>query len=87
MTKYWTWIEGIIQENGGCFVSGTKPTYADLIVAQAVPAIQSGMWDHINKDFFNDYPGVLATMKGIDENEQVKAYYDSKKDGAGNAEL
>ncbi|CAJ1952879.1 unnamed protein product [Cylindrotheca closterium] len=87
MKKYWTWIEGIIQENGGCFISGDTPTYADLIVAQAVPAIQSGMWDHIDKDFFDDYPGVLATMKGIKDNEQVKAYYDSKKEAATEREL
>jgi len=82
MTKYWTWIEGIIQENGGCFISGDKPNYADLLVAQSVPAIQSGMWDHIDKDFFEAYPGVLATKKGIEDNEEVKAYYNSKKKGA-----
>lgn len=82
MKKYWTYIEGIIQENGGCFVSGDKPTYADLIVAQAVPGIQSGNWDHIDTNFFDAYPGVLATMKGVDDNEQVKAYYASKKEAA-----
>lgn len=78
MKQYWTWIEGMIQENGGCFISGDTPTFADLMVAQAVPAIDH--WDHIDKNFFNDYPGVLATMKGIQNNEQVKGYYAAKQE-------
>lgn len=82
MKKYWDYIEGIIQQNGGCFISGDKPNYADLLIAQFVPAIRSGMWDHIDKDFMENYPGVIATMKAIEDNEQVKSYYDSKKEEA-----
>jgi glutathione S-transferase len=79
MTKYWKYIEGIIQDNGGSLINGTSPTYADLIIAQSVPTIQSGSWDHIDTNFFDDYPGVLATMKAVLDNEKVKAYKDSKK--------
>jgi hypothetical protein len=79
MTKYWKWIEGIIQDNGGSLISGNSLTYADLIIAQSVPTIQSGSWTHVDTNFFDDYPGVLATMKAVMDNEKVKAYMDSKK--------
>jgi hypothetical protein len=80
MTKYWTWIEGLIQENGGCFVTGNSPTYADLLAVNQVLVIQSGFWDHIDTTFFDSsYPGILATVKALEENEKIKAYKASKK--------
>jgi len=78
-TKYWKFIEGIIQENGGSLVSGSTPTFADLLVDQNVAMIKSGFYDHIDTNFFDNYPGVLATCKVIQENEKVKAYMASKK--------
>merc|ERR1711915_758829 len=79
MTKYWNWIEGIIQGNGGCYVSGTSPTYVELSIAGCVAAVKSGFWDHIDTQFFDQYPGVLATIKAIEENEKIKAYKASKE--------
>ena len=78
MTKYWTWIEGIIQKNGGKLVAGTSCTYADLSIARAVAGIQSGNWTAIDTDFFDQFPGVMATTKTIQENDQIKAYNASK---------
>ena len=38
MKQMWEWVEGIIQENGGVYISGgNTPTYADLMIALAVP--------------------------------------------------
>merc|ERR1711935_664389 len=55
-TKYWKFIEGIIQENGGSLVSGSTPTFADLLVDQSVAMIKSGFYDHIDTNFFDNYP-------------------------------
>lgn len=79
MTKYWKWIEGIIQDNGGTLVAGTAPSFADLFISEFVPTIQAGFWDHVDTTFFDEYPGVLATVKATQANEKIKAYKDSKK--------
>ena len=78
-TKYWKFIEGIIQENGGVFVSGSTPTFADLLIQQTVAMLKAGFWDHIDTNFFDDYPAINATCTKIEENEKVKAYMESKK--------
>jgi len=78
MTTMAKYLEEKIQTNGGCYVVGETPTMADMGIQQIVKSIQSGMWDHINKDFWEAYPGITATSKAVDENEQVKAYYASK---------
>ena len=69
----------IIQENGGIFVSGSEPTFADLLIQQSVTMIKAGFWDHIDTNFFDDYAGINATCKKIEENEKVKAYIEAKK--------
>eukprot|EP00980_Cylindrotheca_fusiformis_P008448 scaffold1786_cov138-Cylindrotheca_fusiformis.AAC.6 len=79
LTNYCQWIEGIIQGNGGTLVAGKSPTYADLVLAGFAPMIQSGFFDHIDTNFLDGYPGILATTKAVMENDKVKAYQDSKK--------
>lgn len=79
MTRYYSWIEGIIQANGGTYVAGKNPSYTDLLIKYAVEAIQAGFWDFIDTSFFDQFPGIMATCKAIDENEQVKAYIASKQ--------
>ncbi|CAJ1952881.1 unnamed protein product [Cylindrotheca closterium] len=79
LTKYWKFVEGIIQENGGILVSGSTPTFADLLIQQSVLMIKLGFWDHIDTNFFDDYPGLNATCKAVEENEKVKAYMAAKK--------
>ena len=59
MTTVAKYLEEKIQANGGCYVVGSTPTMADLGIKGNVEAIQSGMFDHINKDFFSAYPGVM----------------------------
>ena len=39
------------------------------------------MYDHIEVSFFDNFPGVLATIKAPEENEQVKAYREASKKG------
>ena len=79
MTKYWKFVESLIQANGGTYVADKKPTYADFVVMASVQGIQKGFWDHIDTNFFDDYPGVSATTKAMEENDAVKKYNESKK--------
>ena len=83
MTKYANFIEKRIQGNGDgkCVSTSCGPTVADVVVMILVQSIQSGNWTGIDKDFFNDksYPGIMATVQTIQTNEQVVAYYNSKK--------
>lgn len=37
-----------------------------------------GVWSNIDKDFLDSYPGVVATSKAVQENEQVKTYLEAK---------
>ena len=59
MTTIAKYIEEKIKSNGGCYVVGKTPSMADLGLQATVKSVQSGMWDHINKDFYDAYPGIL----------------------------
>ena len=79
MKQYASLIEQRIQASeSGTSVAKTM-SFADLIVTGMVKSIQKGTWDHINPKFFEDYPGIMAVYKAVEENEQVKAYYASLK--------
>lgn len=78
LTKYATFFEAAIQRNGGVGFT-PKPSIADIGVKSIVNAISTGDWTHVDANFFNAFPGIMATTKMIDENEQIKAYYASKK--------
>ena len=41
------------------FLTGKSLTMADLYLEGLVVAIQAGMWDHIDKDFFDGYPSIM----------------------------
>mmetsp|Transcript_27151 Transcript_27151/g.40103 ORF Transcript_27151/g.40103 Transcript_27151/m.40103 type:complete len:207 (-) Transcript_27151:147-767(-) len=77
MTKYATFLEGLIQSNGGTgFVS--TPSIADLTLwGGTVKGVASGDWTGIDSDFFDKYEGIIATVASIEKNEKVVAYYAS----------
>lgn len=78
MTQFSDFVEAAIQRNGGVGVA-KSPSIADIVVKGQVDSIKSGMWDHIDPNFYEKYPGIMATYKMIAENEQIKAYYASRK--------
>lgn len=78
MKKYATFLESIIERNGGSgFVS--SPSIADLLLKGTVESVQSGNWTGIDPKFFDDYKGIKATVSDIAKNQKVVAYYASKK--------
>lgn len=77
LTQYADFIESRIQKFGnGNSVIGV-PSIADVFLKSLVGGIQSGSFDHVDKDFFDKYPGITATNESISKNPKIVAYYDS----------
>lgn len=74
MTEVAKLLEKRIQANGGLYVVGKSPTFADLMVLAMVDLLKTGYLEHFDVNFFDDYPGILATAQAINDNETVKAY-------------
>lgn len=83
MRQYASFLERLVAKNketsGSSLVVGTTVTVADIFVNGVIEAFSSGTFDYVDTDFFNSYPSLLAVAKAVDENEKVKAYYESKK--------
>lgn len=80
MTKVATFLESIIQSNGGgTSVAKNQASVADLMVQGTVNMIEMGWWDHIDKDFFMAYPGIRATADTISKHEGVVSYHEMIK--------
>ena len=78
MTRYASFFESIIQRNsggGGGVLSSSKVTIADLAIKIMVRSFSSGIWDHLDAQFFESYPGIMATTRLVDNFEPVIAYY------------
>ena len=41
------------------YIVGSSLTMADLILQGMVQAVESGSWDHIDKHFFDAFPGIM----------------------------
>jgi hypothetical protein len=70
-------VEHVIQTNGGGKSVATTPSVADVVVKGVVGMIQSGFFDYIDGDYFDAFPGIIATADAIANHEGVKAYYAS----------
>lgn len=77
MKKYVDFIESVIQKNTGGKGVASTPSVADLVIMGAVGMIQGGFIDYIDKGYFDAYPGIMASVEAIKEQDGVKAYYAS----------
>ena len=78
MTKVATFLEGKIQANGGCYISGKSTSMADLVLLLVVKQIQIGFYDYIDTNFYDSFPGIMATFHAVAEGEKFKSYIASK---------
>ena len=69
MTKYVTFLESLIQNNGGVGFAST-PSIADLALWGTVKMIRTGDWTGIDPTFFESFTGIAATVESIAKNEQ-----------------
>jgi prostaglandin-H2 D-isomerase / glutathione transferase len=79
LPKYFGLVESRIQTFGG----NSKDTVcgvfsvADIDLMTWVHFLQSGFFDHIDTDFFKDYPGITACVDQTAKRPQVVAYHAS----------
>lgn len=77
MKKYVDFMESVIQHNSGGKGVAKTPSVADLLLKEIVGMVRAGFMDYIDKEYFDAYPGILASAEAIDEHDGVKAYYAS----------
>jgi hypothetical protein len=84
MMKYAAYAESKIQLAGGKSFAST-PNVADVMLMVQVKMVASGVYDYIDKDFYNKdaYPGIHATCEAINDtlmaNEKVASYIKSRE--------
>lgn len=60
MVQYAKYFEAkVVANTASPFLVGGDLTIADLSLKSLVEAVEVGMWDHIDKTFFNSYPGLV----------------------------
>lgn len=81
MTKYAAYAEKKIQLAGGKGFA-SSPSVADVMLMCMIKQVSSAMWDFIDADFYDAYPGITATCKAITDNlmanEKAAAYIKSR---------
>jgi glutathione S-transferase len=78
MTQYSTFVESYIQRNGGQGLTKSI-SVGDLALVALVDGVASGDWTHVDPAFFEQYPGITATVSMVKDNEAYKSYYAEKK--------
>jgi prostaglandin-H2 D-isomerase / glutathione transferase len=79
MPKYFGLVESRIQKFGGAHKDTVCGVFsvADIDLMTWVHFLQSGFFDHIDTDFFKDYPGITACVEQTAKQPQVVAYHAS----------
>lgn len=64
------------KSNSGPFLcgSGKNPTLADLFVYAMVYLLETGMFDHVAKDYCDQWPDLVKAARACPESELAKAY-------------
>ncbi|KAL3915574.1 MAG: hypothetical protein SGILL_005584, partial [Bacillariaceae sp.] len=78
MMQYAKFVEGYIQSNGGKGLTKSI-SVGDLALVPFVEGVASGDWTHVDAKFFDQFPGIAATVAMVKDNEGYKSYYASKK--------
>jgi prostaglandin-H2 D-isomerase / glutathione transferase len=77
MTTYANFFESHIQRNGGVGLAKSI-NVGDLALMSIVDGISSGDWTGIDPKFFDQFPGISATVAAVKDNEGYKSYYENK---------
>ena len=78
MTQYSKLVEGYIQSNGGTGLTKSI-SVGDLALVSLFDGVASGDWTHVDAKFFEQFPGITATVAMVKDNEGYKSYYANKK--------
>jgi prostaglandin-H2 D-isomerase / glutathione transferase len=66
------------QIGAGPFLAGAKPSVADLKLFVAVGAYLKGTFDHIPRDVFHAFPGLLRLVEAVKQHPKVVDWYARK---------
>lgn len=56
------------------FATGEKMTIVDLVLTSVDILLQSGMFDHIDPNYFDAYPSIRRVINSVKEVDAVKPY-------------
>ena len=76
--KYLGYFEGLVQDNGGGYVTGRRITYVDLSLFQIVEGLRYAFPKRMNA-FEKKIPGLLALRDHVAARPKIKAYLESER--------
>jgi len=76
--KYLGYFEGLLESNGGAYVTGRRVTYADLSLFQIVEGLRYAFPKRM-KAFEREIPGLIGLRDRIAERPNIKAYLASER--------
>eukprot|EP00055_Hartaetosiga_balthica_P018759 m.135323 g.135323 ORF g.135323 m.135323 type:complete len:245 (+) comp9904_c0_seq1:95-829(+) len=79
LKKCFQYIEGLIEKRGNKFTGGDEISVGDLALMGIVGMIESGGYDFIPTNFFDDFKGVKAWYERVQADDVVASYYAKSK--------
>jgi glutathione S-transferase len=76
--KYLGYFEGLLDANGGTYVTGRRLTYVDLSLFQIVDGLRYAFPKRM-KTFENDIPGLVGLRDRVAARPNIRAYLDSER--------
>ena len=78
MPKYLGYFEGLLDANGGAYVTGRRLTYVDLSLFQIVAGLRYAFPKRM-KAFEKKIPGLVGLHDRVAERPNIKAYLASER--------
>jgi glutathione S-transferase len=76
--KYLGYFEGLLESNGGAYVTGRRVTYADLSLFQIVEGLRYAFPKRM-KAFEREIPGLIGLRDRVAERPNIKTYLASER--------
>ncbi len=77
-SKYLGYFEGLLESNGGAYVTGRRVTYADLSLFQIVEGLRYAFPKRM-KAFEREIPGLIGLRDRVAERPNITAYLASER--------
>jgi glutathione S-transferase len=76
--KYLGYFEGLLEANGGSYVTGRRITYVDLSLFQIVDGLRYAFPNRMTA-FERNIPGLVAQHERVAARPRIKAYLESNR--------
>eukprot|EP01062_Namystynia_karyoxenos_P071982 TRINITY_DN6781_c0_g1_i2.p2 TRINITY_DN6781_c0_g1~~TRINITY_DN6781_c0_g1_i2.p2 ORF type:complete len:223 (+),score=83.14 TRINITY_DN6781_c0_g1_i2:81-749(+) len=78
LPAYFGWLSKFLEESGGQFFAGPKPTIADCTLLPQLARFISGDLEHIPPTCMDKFPALTAWMERMRALPAIKAWYEKK---------